>query len=559
MAKAQLVIELSPTRLEVAVIRRGRVAEARALRHHTPQWAEQWPAVLSSLDAPLRELVQALGVSGASAVILCSTPTAASNFHACPATIGRAQALDAARLSLTAVASYSIDDNPASVLACAAPGSRVDHAQHQTFAASESDDTAQALFGWARRAGLKPRSLVPIEGVSLHAAVRAACEPSASPAACRAVLWLGEHSSALAVGGPDGLSFARSLSLGIDALAAAMTRPIQRKSGATDDLITLTIDDARAILQTHGIPKPTDLIDPARALDGAAILPMLQPVIQRLSIEIKQSIRYGLTDDQRGSLEFRLVGPGSTIRCAAEIFERHALQREPKPSTAHDDAPQANISSSSINGPIAAWLMGCGSSLDLSPIAHRERLAESRISRRLTAGLAIAALAVAVEGTFVWMDLRLHERIDHPYSLARIQTLQTIHAATTASQALEAQISRSLAPHPRIAPVLETLASTRPPPLQLTNLRFGPDENAMLSLSLEGVALLPDQSDAAKEFKRWIDRLEAVPVFHSVSLSSTHRQSQGDSESQHFELAAKVLPVPHDVQSPPPLAQGDAP
>src|SRR5882672_4653864 len=86
--RKQVVVELTPTRLEVATLHGGRVEASRCERMEPGDWSESWPAALIALDETLARLVTKLGVQGAPATILYAAPTGASAVFSCPSSAG---------------------------------------------------------------------------------------------------------------------------------------------------------------------------------------------------------------------------------------------------------------------------------------------------------------------------------------------------------------------------------------------------------------------------------------------------------------------------------------
>ncbi len=104
----------------------------------------------------------------------------------------------------------------------------------------------------------------------------------------------------LAVGRPGRLAFVRSIGVGTESFADALVRPLRARAAETAP-VSLDRESVRSVLRQVGIPSPDALIPGHPELTGASLLPVLHPVIQRLALEIKQSVRFGVEDADTGT------------------------------------------------------------------------------------------------------------------------------------------------------------------------------------------------------------------------------------------------------------------
>ena len=56
------------------------------------------------------------------------------------------------------------------------------------------------------------------------------------------------------------------------------------------------------------------LIGEGYGLAGTQVVPLLQPVLQRFIVELRQSLRFGLNDNDRANLSLFITGPGSAVK-----------------------------------------------------------------------------------------------------------------------------------------------------------------------------------------------------------------------------------------------------
>lgn len=182
-----------------------------------------------------------------------------------------------------------------------------DDAPALTLVASAKIDAVGEAVTTLRRAGLKP------------VAIGAAAESLANLSQCTS-LWDTEESSIHVDIGADStilnlfegnlLRFSREIDVAGSAFTSALMRPILTEGGA----IELTFDQARQI-QITGYPR--DDLDAALpfGIRSSDVLPLMEPVAQRLAVEIRRSVDYlcGLLDRTRID-SIVLSGPAGRMR-----------------------------------------------------------------------------------------------------------------------------------------------------------------------------------------------------------------------------------------------------
>lgn len=538
MARTRAVIEVTASRLEVAMLRGGHVVSAKAVRHDAVAWSDAWPGALLSLDTALGSMVNEMGLVGAEATVLIGSPTAASGVFSCGAGAGAAGAEAAARLSLGNVCGFDLIGNPCEV----APLSRDTDAgqegkQSHALAYAERDQNIAAVIAWAERAGVKVEGVVPVEAVMLRAAVSAIAEQPAGQGAS-VVLWVGEHSSVLAAGNGARLRFVRTIGAGIETLVEALTRPMTPRAGtATGEPVTFSRSQARNMLWRIGVPKRDDVIDEAHGLDGMAALPLLQPVLQRLSVEAKQSLRFGLSEEERGVAVIRLIGPGAAVRgLSAALGLQSGLTVTSGESL---DAEPA----SSERGAIAS-LPGISPELpQLMPIVAAEGREVSRTRRWLHVGMAVAAMVVAADAMMTRIELRKEQlRLTEAAGLSRaaFDAQQALSEAQQQMDVLESRVRKVTGGGPAWGPTMVMLSNLAPDAVRLTMVELGGDV-ARPAVSLKGFAAAADATEATRAVKAYMDALGELPLIAGVRLEGTERGKFEGRSEQRFEIRAELV------------------
>lgn len=544
----RVYVEVSPSRLEVVAVTGGSAA-SRMEHPATVDWNAQWPGVLAGLDGPLARMVGELGATGCPATIVYSGPTATAGVFPCPAIAGKAAVDQAARLALTGLCSFPLDDNASQVVSLRTDASQKQTdgtqtpVQTHTLGVADTDASAEAVAQWASRAGLTVERLVPAEAAGMIAALRAA-EAVAAGGEVRAALFFGEHASVLAAVHGERLSFVRSLGVGTESLVDALIRPIRPRGSAEDGTsrspITLDRDAARVLLEASGIPAADQVIDKQRGIEGAAVLPLLQPVLQRVAIEVKQSLRFGIEEAAKSPVRLVVIGPGATIPRLSEIVAR-----------------QCGLETAAT-GPGPVGDAGCGliaglrRAADVAPgILPRslERAGMLRLVRHgVWAGLAASVCLVAWDAYSVRSALgREQARLEQLQRQAAPMTNSTpmqeqAQAARDRVSAFDEKIREQMGEWVDWSAVLALLGERTPESVRLTGLELSAASGA--SCKLSGYVDSASAMEAASVIGGYMTALGAAPVVRSVDLGTTQHVRRENKDVQQFELSINLIGLP---------------
>jgi Tfp pilus assembly PilM family ATPase len=266
--------------------------------------------------------------------------------------------------------------------------------QVHTLGIADTERAVSALFEWLAQAGLVPICIVPMNAVGLSECVESALSASRVERKSVAVaLHIGEHSSQIAGATRGRLRFVRQISLGVDALVDAV------QSAAREASIALTRAEAADLLLAHGIPQRTEQMGADGRLTGAMVLPLIQPVLQRLVVELKQSLRFGVEATERAQTVLTGMGPGSMIsRLIPLISEQCGVVPA---------SPQATtVSGASVT---ETWLGSSLSGLGLLPRQVTSRVEAGRMRHAMWVGAAATALLIGLDAWSTALDLRQQE------------------------------------------------------------------------------------------------------------------------------------------------------
>lgn len=543
MAKPQIIIDLSPTRLEAALLRGDTVASRLHTRLDLPDFAERWPSVLTSLSTQLADMVKQLGAEGAQATVLYSGPSAATGVFSCAQGAGAAQAARAARLALADAAGFPLDANPHDLAPLATDRGRASDSEPlclHTLGVADSDATAQAIAAWLTAAGLDPHAVIPGDVPGLVAAVDAALGTADSGVSV--VLFAGEHRSSLAAASDGRVRFIRQNAIGTESLIHAWTREI--RVSATGASVTLDAAAAAELLFAGGIPERTRVVDAARGITGDALLPLVQPILQRCIVDIKQSLRFGLDEAARQNAVLHIIGPGAAIPGFARLIaDQVGLKAGPAPASPGE------------HGAIPAWLGGRRVPVNLLPRGLSSQRTGKRLRRGLWVGVA-AALGLIVADT-VMTRIELSEQASAAAGFkARLDgaaSSTTLLAKLTATQAGVSLARQRAATRLDISTewdaALVMLATATPAKIRLTQVSMMFD-NGKPVCRLTGRAPATDQANAGGALQAYMDALAAIPIVQSCRLGATQRSESADGAMQNFDMTLTLVELPPTTSAP---------
>jgi len=574
LARAYTIVEITPTRLELAAVSGSTVQHRRAERYNPPAPGADWAETLRARHQTLASWVRELNLQGTPTTVLFNSPTAVAALPACPAALGEAAIERASILALAEAAGYPIADNPTSTATLfidrrpvekpsqsgtpQTPGQRMAH----TLAAVETDANCTLLSQWIASCGLTPTRLIPafVPPISRLAATLSR-RPAAGGDSLSATLWFGEHESFFIVGDANGVVLFRALSVGVENLVEALLRPITPRGadGACGDPVTIDRAAARSLLDRTGIPQPGDTVDERSGFTGASVLPLMNPVLQRFSIEIKQSLRFGLSDKQRSAVALTLDGPGAALpRIDAALAQLCAVPVAPA------QAPRTGERGSSTDGNIAAVIADPAPTLSLLPATMQQAQIRTRARRSLWVGLAVSAATVAAYGGWLYMDLHaarsqaatLYARAEEARRAEQAANAATASAAS--ALAANAYVARAMGAAPDVAAVLALLGETTDRRTTLESIDVRESETAWVC-RVSGMMQAGDDKAFADALKAYTDAIAKSPLVASVKLGAAARTKVNDADAHRFDLTIELVEVPYSTVAPGALVTAETP
>jgi len=543
-------IEVSPSRLELAVVRGRRVLRTAVQMSTLASGEHEFPESLSGLRVSLSKLVEECQCKGLKATVIYQSAASSVLATSAPSSLGPADVEEAARLAIAGVADFSIEGAPLAMSALLTDhpvaGSAHSMRQSHSLSATERTETIEAIGDWVVHAGLRFAGAVPAGAVAMHAAVMAAWSIGGRSRDHAAVLWIGEHGSGLACVTGGSVRFVRHFGVGIESLVGALCQPLRGRDEQAPELL-LDRTTARALLADVGVPAPDHPLPGLPGYTGAAVLPVIQPALQRITIEAKQSLRFGIPEQERTSIKMQIVGPGANIPGLAEWVTRQCnLERVETSAQTRANGP-GDLSSTcgAIAGVIAA-----GHDI---PILVPEQLARQRVRGRARMALAVG---VALAGGWIgsdWYSARaelddqtlrlsaLQSEMSEGESAARLR--QATIVARQAFGGVEGRVAAALGSGADAPGVLEAVALAASPEVRLSTIELQSAKES-LTCRISGFVRLSESSDPTRAITSFVDSLAATPLFRSVRLGSTQRTRIDGAQSHAFDLIVEVVPLP---------------
>ncbi|MBL0869507.1 MAG: hypothetical protein IBJ18_02905 [Phycisphaerales bacterium] len=567
MARTHVIIEISARRVGVLVMA-GASCIARRSADLPQNAAGDAASIIAEAGPHLKKFVNELNIKNAEATVAINLPGAAAGVFSVAYEAGATAAETAALLALSDFCTYPVGENPSAVCPMAIDASNATPRQRHVLATCESAVQLQRISELCTSAGLRVTRLIPGEALTLWLCVRSLM--SEDEGVARGVLWIGEHSSILAARAGGVLKFVRTLSLGTENFIDAMCRPLRVRSAGSSqpEEFALSSTQARAILAQLGIPSPGTIIDDARGIDASALLPAIQPALQRLAIEIKQSLRFGLTEEQRAALVLHIDGPGSMIARLGELIGRQAGVIAQTGVSFGLLAPATDAEPATITAYNA--LIGCSIALESREQSQRRTL--RRVSAALWAGTACSMALIAFGA--------LSARSAQHDELAILSTLSAGRSAAGQPSAMSTEVATKIvgkaqtirATNARIAEALgqrcdfgatlRTIAQATPPGFTITRIDLSGDDQGAVAL-ITGQAQAGDDQRFAESLKGFTDALTRSPAITGVKLGNTgrltasNRDAHGDNRgepSHRFDLTLALVALPADLSSLDPTA-----
>lgn len=526
MRSQSVIVEIMPSLVAVRVVRAGNVAAWRESLCERNDWGEDWTKHDADVRGRLGKIVEELGVRGSRATVVYDAPTSAVVVQAMASGVPAPKVLESARLACEAAMGEGGERSEGAAATMGVSG-----ATH-VVACMDRAETLSRLAAIVESSGLRVGAMVPRDACALMGTTRGVREEQAG---ARVVAWIGRHSMALAVALDGTLIAARSVGLGLDSLVEAMTRA--SRGGAT---LYRSRAEAWPALWDQGVPSPDEAEgENAKAL--STLLPVMQPVLQRMAVELKQFLRFEIEAGAREAACVQVVGPGA--RCAglrAALCRITGLQ----PSAERTPAEDARW------GESGEAVRAGGGLPELLPERHARRSVLRRVRVSAAVGAAVA-LAMGVQARREAIRDASQARTEEQALRARVEQARSAAEAERSAIAAwsevagaRARLHKSIGEAPSVAGLLGAMGQGLSPSVRVTSIELSAGGAAPGQVVVTALAPIEGEAGSAQAVREFVTALARMPLMREVKLGAAQRVTVQGRDYQSFTVTAGLVGVP---------------
>ncbi len=549
-----VAVALLPDRIDVVVRTRGALVAARRIPITLSFDPNTWAKGVREAADDLRDVVVELGVERAPTAVVYTSPTQAVDLVSLKLD-SPSQARAAAILGCMETIPYPFD---AAVVEAAVIGRdrAEDNGQIHVVVAADRQDVTGAIVEMTEAAGLEFQSATPIAATII---ARLAGQALRNLPTERGWLYVGDHGSFFVLGGRGILRFGRAITIGLETLVESLTRPI--RSSGTAERSELDVREARDILYRRGIAGADEVVHDDPRLTMSQLAPLVQPVLQRFVVELRQSIRFGVPEIERDSVMLVVTGPGSAVPGFAALLGRELalpVSLDSRYAAYVYDSP----ASAGSDGNLAVANRRYLTQMNLQPKEITQRRQARRLRRWLWTGVSAALVIIALNT--LWLEVRLGELRGQEAALAHETAgLETLHdtqarlaAAVQAMDGLRGTIAQQIGAHVDFHALFQELSRLTPQSIQLTTLSFRRAGDQMIGTA-SGYAAASQDANGQTELEPFIKALKLSPIIDNVELMNVRVASVGGTTGERFEAGFQAIAIPSssDLEPTPAVAK----
>ncbi|MFO0857654.1 MAG: hypothetical protein U0640_09900 [Phycisphaerales bacterium] len=553
-----ILISLSPTSLRVGILSAGEVVRSERVCLSTSV-EEAWATGLRPLDDGLRETLQTLHVKpGTPAVVLYHSPRSVAEVFNVPASGNAAE--QAVELYLQQnlpnsgegwLTQHQLIQEDKSTDEDGKPASSTAPTHKQTTALTYADSSndADTLAHFIRRAGLNVAGIMPAKAAKLRNSLQN--PPERDEDTPSVFIHLGEHAMTLTAWSGKKLLLARCAEVGYSLLVDALLR--SASSALKSDSVTREV--AIRTLFACGLPLPGEMLDSSLGLSGDAVLPSIQPAMQRYVIEIRQTLRFGMLESDVARARVLLTGPGSAIPNLAESLSE-SLEIDVA-RLGQDRTAGGGISDELVGDlVIAKWL--ANQQGWIVPPSVQVARTSLRTGQAVRYGGVAAALLLGVLATRAFMgtnSMKSAVASMKPQADAIDARLAARAQAAKAAQAMErinSLIAAGLGPRTDWRTVLGTLAQILPPGMELDEITGDYSSGEVTGTPALVVKGRSPQVDAngASPTSQFIDALVQSPLVLSARVTNSRNNEANGLREFTISIQLRSVQVAGPLSEP---------
>ena len=322
------------------------------------------------------------------------------------------------------------------------------------------------------------------------------------------------------------------ITFGAGDLTTALMRPII----AGDDVVQLDAAQALALRNQVGIPTAAQKIDSIN-VTGERLLPLLEPVLQRLAKQLTQWLTFAGAKSTSSSVLLRVVGPGGAIPGLAETLTDRIGIKTTRVNWLDGLATAGPGVDEDMLTALSAVVGAARHRAllpDLLPPEARNRLRRERFRRAVALNSPIVAASIAIFGLlFARVGVQIQPALaDHERRLTDMQSILQTAARTEALRTSNAHLDNQLSEFDRYSPlwvgVFKEISNLLPAELQTTqfNVRH---VNGQARMTVTGEVYRAERSPGFdKIVEQTLLLLDHSPFCSQVRLVSANR-AEGDN------------------------------
>lgn len=526
MSRIDAIVVLLPSSLEVARLSGGEVRQSTRVTLVDTSLSAAWSQSLRPLDKPLAVALQQVGVRERACLrFVYRSPDTVTEMIALKG--GERDMSEPARLALAESTPF-----PWAEAACVVRRLRLASDQGSWYVGvADRRCNGELIDALATRNGYRVADVVSWRAVHAEAVARRFA--SSSDPHPRCLVEIGAVATAILTAHRGKVTSLRCVDLGYEAFIEAIMR--SHNSRLDEEL---AFEAAAAIIAKIGLLPRGDISAISNGAVDDSMKPLMRAAIQRLVVEIRQTIRFGIPEAEAAMCRIEVGGPGSAIPNLAATLTSHT-DLEVLCVPGGTDLTGAPMAISAAQTPATAWIVPAGES------ARRER-------RMLRASL--VAGGVLASGLLAFDGIRASTELDRERGLlsdrqAQVEAIRgEIEARRDAGVVskdlarLEQGADQAMGERTPWRAVFHDLASfCEAYPVRLTDLSTSTVPGGT-SWNLKGIVFL-DQNSQVDPLSQFIDAVQHSPLVSGVEVGATRRIEVDGRAAKQFSISAQVRAI----------------
>jgi hypothetical protein len=536
LRSSRVIVEITPSLVAVRQAERGVMVRAHEVPMGRSEWGSDWTVFGPQIVASLNDAVRVTGVHGRRVVVVYDLGGVSCAVTSTTGEVPTARALDSACLAAQH-ARESVNERMVSAAVLLNGTSSLVGAKRSYLGCAEENATLARLAELVEQAGLRVEGMVPRDACAIVECVANLDVGDLRPSLSA---WIGRHAMSIAIAHGGVLRTARVTGIGLCAIVDAIVNPGRSASSGGDRSVP-TRAEAWNGLWTIGVPSATPEGVASSESDPRALLPIMQPVLQRMAVEIKQSLRFEVGVGDREEACLVVCGPGA---CCPGL--REALCR----FVGLDARKGVGRGSSREAGECGAMLHA---GLEL-PFLLPAMQVERRVRRRVRGGLALGSVAALAMAVHVRVDATTRASEDQEQLALLSTALEPARQAGRAQrQAREehalvgqarSRLREGVGDGTSASGVLRVLARAEATGVRMRSVDLLDRPDGKPQLAITAVVAIDAKSDPAVAIRAFLSMLEQSPLVSSARLGPTQRVALEGRDVQSFNVTAELLALP---------------